>query len=196
MDHLMRRVGFVVGAIMLGHLVLYFVFNAEAMMPRNKRLGDRSSSEVRNSCYVAPWRLRDPELPQYPSDFVTPPEAPAVREMTAGLFCQVVTKHDAVCDPDNRAYIVDFIGRYYGKREAMLATAKSKSAEQLDMMQRFWNSRRNQQIDAAIAAAIRDGKLHKSDFGWSPPAALKPLLSQYAKAPDRCPPQRSATPQS
>ena len=192
MDYFIRRAAFVVGAIILGNLALYFVFNAEAMLPRDKRIGDWSSSEVRNSCFVAPWRLRDPELPRYPSDFVAPDYVPRVREMTAGLYCMVVTKHDSVCDPDNRAYIVDAIGKYYDKRDTMLASAKSKGAEQLGMMQQFWNSRRNQQIDSTIEAAIREGKLKKSDFGWFPPAALKPVLNQYAKAPDRCAPQRTA----
>jgi hypothetical protein len=193
MTHFIKRAAFVIVAIIVGRFALYLVFNVENMLPRNPRLGDSSSAEVRQSCFVAPWRLRDPDLPSYPSDFITPNDTPQVREMTASLYCQMVTKYDAVCDRDNRAYIVDYIGKYYDKRDTMLASAKSRGAEQFSMMQRNWNSRRNQQISAAIETAIGEGKLTKSDFGWFPPAALKPLLNQHAKAADRCAPQRTAT---
>lgn len=186
MNQLIRRAAFVVGAIAFGNLFLWFVFNAEAMMPRNNRIGDPSSSEVRNSCYVAEWRLRDKDLPHWPSDFVSLSDEPQVRTLTAGLHCMMVTKPNAICDRDDRAVIVGAISRYFDKRDAMLAKAKSIGADQLSAMDRFWNSRRNQQISSALEAAIREGKLNKSDFGWSVPPALKPLLTQYAKAPDRC----------
>jgi hypothetical protein len=192
-DHFIRRASFVVAAIILGQIVLYFLMTPGATLVHNTRMGESRKAEVREACFEALEQLNHPDLPRYPSDIATADGVARATEMTAALHCYMVTRRDAVCNPDDRAYVVDYIGRYYDKMDSMMASAKRKGPDQLKLMQGFWNSRRNQQIAATIEAAIRDGKLNKSDFGWSIPAALKPMLDQNAKAADRCAPQRSAT---
>jgi hypothetical protein len=191
MDHFIRRASFVIAAIVLGRLALYFVLTPGATLVHNARMGEWKKADVREACFEALERLDDPDLPRYPSDFTSADGVTRAREMTAALHCYIVTKRDAVCNPDNRAYIVDYIGKYYDKMDSMMASAKRNGPGQLGMMERFWNSRRNQQIASTLDGAIRDGKLSKSDFGWSVPVALKASLQQNAKAPDRCP-QRTA----
>jgi hypothetical protein len=192
MDHLIRRASFVVAAIILGRIALYFLITPGSTLVQNARMGEWKKAEVREACFEALERLNDPDLPRYPSDIVSADGVSRAIEMTAAMHCYIVTKRDAVCNPNDRAYIVDYIGRYYDKMDSMMASAKRKGPDQLKLMQAFWNSRRNQQIASTIDAAIREGKLNKSDFGWSSPAALKPALEQNAKAPDRCAPQRGA----
>ena len=191
MDHFIRRASFVVAAIILGQIALYFLMTPGATLVHNARMGEWKKAQVREACFEALERLNDPDLPSYPSDFATADGLTRATEMTAALHCYMVTKRDAVCNPDDRAYIVDYIGRYYDKMDSMMASAKRKGPDQFKLMQAFWNSRRNQQISSTIETAIRDGKLNKSDFGWSAPAALKTALDQNAKAADRCTPQRS-----
>jgi hypothetical protein len=43
-----------------------------------------------------------------------------------------------------------------------------------------------------LSAHIKSGRLHKSDFGWSIPAAIKPMLEQHSGATDTCPAPRQA----
>jgi len=192
-DHFIRRASFVVAAIIFGRIALYFLMTPGATLVHNTRMGESRNAEVREACFEALEQLNDPALPRFPSDIATADGITRATEMTAALHCYIVTKRDAVCNADDRAYIVDYIGRYYDKMDSMMASAKRKGPDQLKLMQQFWTSRRNQQISSAIEASIRDGKLNKSDFGWSIPAALKPALDQNAKAVDRCAPQRSAT---
>jgi hypothetical protein len=191
-DHFIRRASFVVAAIILGRIAMYFLITPGATLVHNARMGEWKKAEVREACFEALENLNDPNLPHYQSDIATADGLTRATEMTAALHCYIVTKRDAVCKPDERAYIVDYIGRYYDKMDSMMASAKRRGPDQLKLMKEFWNSRRNQQIASTIEAAVRDGKLNKSDFGWSTPAALKPMLDQNAKAADRCPPQRSA----
>lgn len=185
--HLVKRAAFIITAIILGRFGLYLLMTPGVTLPHNTRMGEWKKADVREACFGALETLKDPELPRYPSDFTTADGVERAREMTAALHCYLVTKRDAVCNPDNRAYIVDYVGKYYDKMDSMMASAKRQGGSQFTMMQRFWDSGRNRQISAAIETAIREGKLSKSDFGWSSPAALKTLLAQYAKAPDQCP---------
>ena len=193
MDHFIRRASFVIGFVILGRLALYFYLTPGATLVHNDRMGEWKRADVREACFGALERLNDPGLPRYPSDFTSAEGVYRATEMTAALHCYLVTKRDAVCSPDNRAYIVDYIGKYYDKMDSMMASAKRKGDLQLGMMQRFWDGRRNREIASTIEAAIHDGKLSKRDFGWSAPAPLKASLDRYAAAPDLCVGQRTAT---
>lgn len=193
MDHFIRRAAFVLTAIVIGQTILYFSLTPGSTLVRNARMGEWKKADVREACFGALEQLKDPNLPRYPSDFTSADGVHRAREMTAALHCYIVTKKDAMCDPNNRAYIVDYIGKYHDKMDTMLASAKRQGPEQLKMMQMFWNSRHNQTIASTLDAAIRDGKLNKSDFGWSTPNALKPGLDKNANAPDRCTPVRAAS---
>ena len=109
-------------------------------------------------------------------------------EMTAALNCYVVTHPDAVCDRDNRAYIVDYINRYFAKFDEMLSAAQSYGEAEIATVQNLWDSSRNRAINAALTNNISIGRLVRADFGWlGPPAALKPILDQHQTAAGPCP---------
>jgi hypothetical protein len=193
--HYLKRAIFVIVAIVLGRYALALIMNPGATLPSNARMGEWKKAEVREACFEALETLNDPHLPRTISDIsiVPVPDLRRAIEMTAALNCYMVTKHNAVCDPHNRAYIVDYIGKYYSKMDDMLSQAKRNGPEYVGMIREFWNSRRNQDIARGIEASIRDGKLAKSDFGWSVPSALKPVLDKYSGVPNRCAPTRSAS---
>jgi hypothetical protein len=116
-------------------------------------------------------------------------------ELTVALNCYLVTKAGAICQPDNRAYIVDYIGRYYKKKNEMLSIAKAYGEAEIRNVEALWNSPRSRAIDKALADNIRSGRLTRGDFGFSSPEPLQPLLAQqHSQGPDTCPPlTRSAS---
>jgi hypothetical protein len=75
----------------------------------------------------------------------------------------------------------------------MLSLAKQAGDAEVAKVRQVWNSPQNQAINRALENFVRDGKLAKSDFGWSTPNALKPLFAKYVGAVDRCSPARAAS---
>ena len=61
--------------------------------------------------------------------------------MTVALNCYVVTNAKAVCEPNNRAYVIDYIGKYYAKRDEMLSVAKQYGEAEIRNVRQVWNSR-------------------------------------------------------
>jgi hypothetical protein len=185
---------FVLGGIAVGSYLLGIWMHPGDALPRNARMGAWREAEVRPACYEA-VDVKDPYTsPKLPSgshkiDFGD--YARAV-QLTAALNCYVVTQKDAICEPNNRAWIVDYLGKYYGKMDAMHASAKKLGEAEVNKVKQVWNSPQNQAIHRALENYIRDGKLAKADFGWSVPGQLKPLLDKYAGASDRCAPVRAA----
>jgi hypothetical protein len=190
-----QRAFFVIGGIAVGSYLLGTYLNPGDALPRNSRMGSWREAEVRPACYEA-VDVKDPYLsPRLPSgshqiDFGD--YARAV-QLTAALHCYVVTQKNAICEPNNRAWIVDYLGRYYGKMNDMLAAAKKGGDAEIAKVRQVWNSPQNQAINKTLENYIRDGKLAKADFGWSMPGPLKPLLDRYAGAPNQCTPVRAAS---
>jgi hypothetical protein len=198
---LVKQALFVAAGIFVGVAAINFFFfsdGANALLGGG-RLGSSREAKIRPACYVALERPEeDTMLPRRPSGGhrIDPADFQRTVEMTAALNCYVVTHANAVCDPNNRAYIVDYINRYYGKMDDMLAIAARYGADEVRTVRTLWSSARNRAIDAAINANIRLGRLNKGDFGWSAPAVLKPLLEQNATAGDTCPPSQPAAARS
>lgn len=189
---------FVLGGIALGVLAInHFVFgNTGDLLPMSARMGEWRKAAIREACYPAlEHPERDPLLPKLPSGAhrIEPADQRRATEMTAALNCYVVTNVNALCEPNNRAWIVDYIDKYYDKKDDMLAIARRYGDAEVRNVEQLWNSPRNQAIQAALVRNIRDGRLSKSDFGWSAPDALMPALSQYQKATDTCPPAKAGT---
>ena len=192
---LVKSAFFVLGGIAVGSYLLNMYMNPGDALPRNARMGSWREAEVRPACYEA-VDVKDPytspKLPSGPHQIDFGDYARAV-QLTAALNCYVVTQKNAVCEPNNRAWIVDYIGRYYGKMDGMLARAKSGGDAEVARVRQVWNSPQNQAISRALETFIREGKLAKADFGWSVPGALKPLFAKYAGAADQCTPVRAAS---
>lgn len=104
-----------------------------------------------------------------------------VLNMSAALHCYVVTNSSAICNKDNRAYIVDYIGRYFKTKESMLSNAADEGEAEARAMRP-----RNQAISAALDADIKTGRIARDDFGWFVPDALEPSFDKYPNAPDSC----------
>ena len=128
MNFLMRA-AFVLGGIFLGiNLINYFVLGHTGdYLPGGQRMGEWKEAKIREACYPA---LESPErdelLPKLASNQhrVDWRELNRAKEMTAALNCYLVTHPNAVCERNNRAYIVDYINRYFAKFDEMIEVAK------------------------------------------------------------------------
>jgi hypothetical protein len=69
----------------------------------------------------------------------------------------------------------------------MMNTAKRYGEPEMSTVRDLWDSPRNRAISAALATDTSNGRLIKSDFGWTVPAAMKPLLDRYKGTTDNCP---------
>jgi hypothetical protein len=153
-------------------------------------MGGWKEAKIREACYPA---LESPErdslLPQLSTNDhrVDWQDLNRAIEMTAALNCYVVTHPNAICERNNRAYIVDYINRYYAKFDEMMNTARRYGESEMSTVRNLWDSPRNRAINAALATDAGNGRLIKSDFGWTVPAAMKPLLDRYKGSTDNCP---------
>ena len=182
---------FVIGGIAIGSFLLnHFVFgNTGDSLPKSARMGDWRKAEIREGCFDAVAHPeRDGQAPKMPAgqNRISTRDLQRAAEMTVALNCYVVTNAKAICEPNNRAYVVDYIGRYYAKRDEMLSIAKQYGEAEIRNVRQVWNSARNRAIDAALADHVKNGRLKKSDFGWSQPGALSAVLAENTSAPDRC----------
>lgn len=175
--------GFAVGSVIIDYAVL------EEPWTRSDRLGDFRKAEVRPACYRAIERVADDrDLPSLPSgghriDIL---DFNRARDMAAALHCYLVTNPTAVCNSHNRTFIVDYVVKYFSKRDEMLATAAPYGEAEVRNVRNLWDSGRNRQIYQALESDIRDGRLSKADFGWSAPESLKGALEKHASAADAC----------
>lgn len=191
---MLSRIFFVIGGIAVGGYLLNVLINPGDALPRNARMGEWREAKVRPQCYDAVDDLKDSRLPQLPSaankiDFG---DFSRFVQMTAAFNCYVVTQRDAICEPNNRAWIVDYASKYYDKLERLMAAAERHGEAELKLVSQTLNSDRNRAISTTMESNIRDGRLRKGDFGWSAPTSLKPLFDKYPGAPDKCPPLRTA----
>jgi len=186
------RVAFIVGAIFLGvNLVNYFVLDQTAdYLPSGDRMGEWKQAGIREACFPA---LEHPEsdgqLPKMSNreHRVDWKDINRTVEMTAALNCYLVTHPNAICERNNRAYIVDYINRYFAKFDEMLDIAKRYGETEISTVKNLWDSPRNRAINAALMRDTSSGRLIKADFGWATPMAMKSMLGQYNGTTDNCP---------
>lgn len=195
--NLIARGLFVVGGIAVGSFALnHFVFGntGDALIP-SARIGEWRKAEVREACFPATERPeKDSLAPRMPAGphRIAPSDHRRAVELTVALHCYVVTKQNAICQPDNRAWIVDYIGRYYAKKNEMLATARNYGEAEVRKVEALWDSHRNRAIEQALSAHARAGRLNRGDFGFFMPDGVQPLLVQHSGAADSCPPATKA----
>jgi hypothetical protein len=188
---LIGRALFVICGIVVGLIAIdYFVLGSSGdALPQNERMGEWRKATIREACYGEvgdAWGIKKNGLKRPENVNIDIRDFNRIQEMTAALHCYLVTNKDAICDKDNRAYIVDYIGRYFGTKQDMLAAATSQGEAEAKAMQELWNSPKNEAIDAALASDIRQGRLAKDDFGWSTPDPLAPVLDEYEDRIDNC----------
>ena len=127
--YLLKRAAFVVGAIFVGvNLINYFVLGHTGdYLPGGERMGEWKAAKIREACSPAlEHPERDGQLPTLSTDRhrVDWRDLTRAVEMTAALNCYLVTHPNAICERNNRAYIVDYINRYFAKFDEMLDIAK------------------------------------------------------------------------
>ena len=189
--NLIARGLFVVGGIAVGSFAInHFVFGntGDALIPSD-RIGEWRKADVREACFPAmSYPESDTQAPRMPAGQhrVAPGDYRRAVELTVALHCYLVTKQNAVCQRDNRAWIVDYIGRYYAKKDEMLATAKNYDAAEIRTVEAMWNSPRNRAIEQALVVNVKSGRLNRGDFGFFVPDAVRPLLEQPAAVSDTC----------
>jgi len=189
---LLKRAAFVVGGIFLGiNLINYFVLGHTGdYLPGGERMGEWKQAAIREACYSALESPEsDPLLPKLTTNDhrVDWRDLTRAKEMTAALNCYLVTHPNAICERNNRAYIVDYINRYFAKADEMMTTAKRYGEAEMSTVKNLWDSPRNREITAALAKDTGNGRLIKADFGWTTPAAMKPMLDRYKGTSDNCP---------
>ena len=191
MNFLMRA-AFVVGGIFVGaNLINYHVLgNTADYLPGGERMGSWKAAKIREACYPAFFGYeRDGTLPRLTTNDhrVTWQDLDQTKSLTTALHCYLVTHPDAVCERNNRAYIVDHINRYFAKFDEMIEVAKRYGEAEIKTVRDLWDSPRNRAIAAALKQDVGSGRLIKADFGWTTPTAMKPMLDQYKGATDNCP---------
>lgn len=188
----LKRAAFVLGGIFLGiNLLNYFVLGHTGdYLPGGPRMGEWKEARIREACYPA---LESPErddlLPKPPTvdHRLDWRDLNRARDMTAALNCYLVTHPNAVCERNNRAYIVDYINRYFSAFDDMMSAAKRYGEAEMSTVRKLWDSPRNRAITAALVQDTGNGRLVKADFGWTAPAAMKPMFDQYKGSTDNCP---------
>jgi hypothetical protein len=188
----LKRAAFVVGAIFLGvNLLNYFVLGHTGdYLPGGERMGEWKAAKIREACYpTLEHPERDGQLPKLSTreHRVDWRDLNRAVEMTAALNCYLVTHPDAICERNNRAYIVDYINRYFAKFDEMIDIAKRYGESEISTVKNLWDSPRNRAINAALMQDTSSGRLIKADFGWTTPAAMKSMLNQYKGTTDNCP---------
>jgi hypothetical protein len=183
--------GFILAAAFAGfYLVNIFVLgNSGDALPGSARMGDWRKAEIRQTCMDATEDPRaDPLMPkrQASADSFGILDYNEAILKIAAMNCYVVKHKTAICEPNNRAYIVDYAARYYGTQRDMLKNAQNSRAEKL--VRAFWNNPRTRAIQAALEDHIQAGRLNERDFGWSTPAEIKPLLDRHAAIVTDCAP--------
>ena len=191
---LMWRAVFVVCGVVVGSTAInyYVLGNSNDYAMQNTRIGAWRDAKVREACFGAMERPEtdpaNPKLPATPHRIGLMDHTRAV-EVTAALHCYLVTQRGAVCERNNRAYIVDYIRKYFDKMDEMLGTAKDYGDDEVRTVRQLWNSGNNRAIAAALEDHIRNSRLIKADFGWTTPAQLKASLTRTATA-DMCAKER------
>lgn len=180
-------VGIVVGAIAVDY---FLIGNTADYQFRNSRIGYWREAKVRPACYPATeYPEKDTLGPQRPpgQNRLDWADVGRTQTLTAALNCYLVSQRNAVCEPNNRAYIVDYTRKYFDKfNEMKSAAASSYDKGEVETVGLLWNSARNQAITTALTDHIRNGRLRRVDFGWSVPAELAGLFKQYPNAGDAC----------
>jgi hypothetical protein len=194
--NLIVRAAFVVGGIVLGsNAINYYVLGntGDYLVGDSDRMGNWRKAQIRPRCYPhQEAAARDPSMPKKPSGehHIGYLDFDQTRLKTASLYCYVVIYPDAVCEPNNRAYIVNHIRKYYETRDDMLSRAERYGKQDVENVRQLWSSPYNHAIEAALASHIRNGRLKMSDFGWFgwfAPDAVVPLLRQAGTVADTCP---------
>ncbi|MFG3593548.1 hypothetical protein [Bradyrhizobium sp. RDI18] len=188
----LTRAAVALGGIFLGvNLINYFVLGHSGdYLPGGERMGEWKAAKIREACYPALEHLEgDGQLPKLSTKDhrVDWRDLNRAKEMTAALNCYLVTHPNAICERDNRAYIVDYIGRYFAKFDEMMNTAKRYGRSEMSTVRDLWDSPRNRAINAALMQDTSNGRLITADFGWTVPAPIKPMLDRYKGATDNCP---------
>lgn len=188
--------GVVGGSFAVNHFVLGDTITFGSFTMPGSRVGSANDAKVRTACYPAmefPERERTRPMLPVAQHRIAPEDYDRTITLTAALNCYVVTQRNAVCDPHNRAYIVNYIGKYFSKRDAMMEAAQRYGDDEVRNVKILWNNDQSNAIAAALEEHIRFGRLTKSDFGWSVPAPLKAQLAQFSSAPDMCGKERPWT---
>jgi len=190
--YLLKLAAIFVGAIFVGvNLINYFVLGHTGdYLPGGERMGEWKAAKIREACSPAlEHPERDGQLPRLSTDRhrVDWRDLTRAVEMTAALNCYLVTHPNAICERNNRAYIVDYINRYFAKFDEMLDIAKQYGEAEISTVKNLWDSPRNRAINAALMRDISSRRLIKADFGWTTPVAMKSMLGQYNGTTDNCP---------
>src|SRR5262245_7238607 len=107
----LSRLALVVCAVLAApYLMKYLIHGTVDFLPSNERMGEWKQAKIRETCFPAIENaFRDPLAPKRPTQehHIGWQDLNRAIEMTSLLNCYLVTHPNAICEPNNRAYIVD-----------------------------------------------------------------------------------------
>jgi len=98
------------------------------------------------------------------------------------IECAIDRRPHDLCNPDNRALVVETLGRFL-RFDDQVAAANDKGAN--EKMLRHFASQRERILLSTVAQA-RAGRLILSDFGRSPHADIRKIFESVGAAGDSC----------
>lgn len=149
------------------------------------RVGEWKKAEVREACFKE-TEFANHNRPRLPENRIGLQKISRGEMLATALGCYVISNKQAVCEKNNRAYIIDYISRYFAFKRETYETAKEYGERERKVVDLFWSNVGDQRIMRAIADHVENGRLNAGDFGWFAPAELKDLLAQHKGAPDKC----------
>jgi hypothetical protein len=192
----MWRALFVISAIVAGRTAIgLYTDGADAFFSRETpRVGNWHEAKLSPACSIVREQpQREVGVPAKPFH-VSHEDYLRALELSTALKCFLVTQTNAVCERNNRAYVIHYVTDYFAKMDEMLAEAPRYGDDNVQSVRALWNAPNNRSAMEALDAHIRSAKLHTSDFGRSAPTQLKPQLAQWAKVTDGCAGQRPWVP--
>jgi hypothetical protein len=151
----------------------------------SNRIGEWRKAEVREACFKE-TEFAGNNQPRLPQNRIGWQAEQRGAMMATALGCYIVSNKQAVCEKNNRAYIVDYISRYYAFKRGTYNTAQEYGKAEIQIVDQFWENLGDRRIERALQDHILNGRLNVSDFGWSVPAELKDVLAKHKGAPDKC----------
>lgn len=149
------------------------------------RIGEWRKAEIREACFGETSRTHRSwaRLPENRIGLLT---AQRGEMMATALNCYIVLNKQAVCEKHNRAYIVDYVTRYFSFKRGTYKTAEEYGERERKVVDQFWRNNGDDRIVYALADHIENGRLNSGDFGWFAPDELKQILAQFKGVHDKC----------
>jgi hypothetical protein len=155
-----------------------------------KRIGRAEVAPVFQTCadtldfLQQPGMQADPRIAHLLLRWGNQPENYVI-SMGPFIDCALNRNRQDLCDPDNRALVVESLGRYL-RFDDQVAKAPAPQPRLRGIP--GYSPAQRENILLALAQHAREGRLVLSDFGWAPHAEIRKAFAATKPAADPCRP--------